>query len=322
MKNERSLISPKLALVVPCFNEAILIENTINQLLLILQSLIKKQIISAESYLFIIDDGSKDDTWKKIIAMNRSNPSMVRGLKFSKNFGHQNALFAGLISIKEKCDISISIDADLQQDTAAIPKFIDEYKKGAEIVFGVRNSRDGDSFFKKYSALFFYNFIRICGVNLIPNHADYRLISKKALAVLALHKEPNLFLRAICNEIGFKTAIVKFDVFPRLQGDSKYSLKKMLTLASQGMLSFSVAPLRFIAILGIFIFALSLLMTIYVLVEKFFIGNTVPGWASTVIPIYLIGGLQILCLGVVGEYMGQIYKTLKNRPNFIVDEEI
>jgi len=322
MKNRINLGPPKLALVVPCFNEADLIENTITQLLLVLESLVQKGIISDESYLYFIDDGSTDDTWLKIITMNRNHPSTVHGLKFSKNFGHQNALFAGLVAIKDKCEVSISIDADLQQDTAAIPKFIEEYRKGAEIVFGVRNSRDGDSFFKKNSALFFYNFIRFCGVNLIPNHADYRLISKKALTVLALHNEPNLFLRAICNEIGFHTAIVKFDVFPRLLGDSKYSLKKMLTLASQGILSFSVAPLRFIAVLGIFIFALSLIMSIYVLVEKFFIGNTVPGWASTVIPIYLIGGLQILCLGVVGEYMGQIYKTLKNRPNFIVDEEV
>jgi glycosyltransferase involved in cell wall biosynthesis len=287
---------------------------------MILDNLISRKLISSKSYLCIIDDGSNDGTWNKISAFKSSHPDQIHGLKFSRNFGHQNALFAGLMSVKNNCDITISIDADLQQDPNAIENFIQAYKHGAEIVFGIRNNRESDTFFKKHSASSFYKLMSLCGVNIIPNHADYRLMSDKAINSLANFSEPNLFLRAICNDLGFKTANIYFDVSPRLVGSSKYSLIKMLSLAIQGIFSMSIAPLRIVALLGIFIFTISLIMSLYVLIQTLFIGNTVPGWASTVLPIYLIGGLQILCLGIMGEYMGRMYATTKRRPNYIIED--
>jgi len=320
MRLDRS--TPTLAILIPCLNEEEMISTTIESLSKILDQLIKQSSISTESFLFFIDDGSTDNTWEKIQTAACLQPKIIHGLKLSRNFGHQNALFSGLLSIKDKCDISISIDADLQQDPYAIVEFINQYKIGAEIVFGIRSNRTSDSFLKKHTAQFFYKFIIFCGVKIIPNHADYRLLSNKAVSTLAQYSEPNLFLRAICNNLGYKTAKVTFNVSPRAIGESKYSLNKMLSLASQGILSFSIAPLRFIALLGVCIFALSLLMSSYILIQSLVVGGTVPGWASTVLPIYLIGGLQILCLGIIGEYLGKIYTTTQKRPNFIIEEEI
>jgi glycosyltransferase involved in cell wall biosynthesis len=312
--------NPVLAILIPCYNEEEAIGNTIDRLLDILNNLVSKEIISSKSYLYIIDDGSNDGTWGQISLFKSTHPVQIHGLKFSRNFGHQNALFAGLMSVENNCDITISIDADLQQDPNAMENFIHAYKLGSEIVFGIRNSRDSDSFFKKYSASSFYKLMNLFGVNVIPNHADYRLISNKVINSLARFSEPNLFLRAICSDLGFKTANVYFDVSPRLIGSSKYSLIKMISLAIQGIFSMSIAPLRMVALLGIFIFTISLIMSIYVLIQTLFIGNTVPGWASTVLPIYLIGGLQILCLGIMGEYMGRIYATTKQRPKYIIED--
>jgi|688.fasta_scaffold383403_2 glycosyltransferase involved in cell wall biosynthesis len=322
MKNALPQSHPTLAVVIPCFNEGELITNTVKEILHTLNKLIQNNVIAPDSFIYIIDDGSSDDTWIKLQKLKELHLSAIHGLKFSRNFGHQAALFAGLKSVKDKCDVSISIDADLQQDINAIPQFIDQYNNGADIVFGIRKDRDTDTFFKAKTALFFYKFMNLCGVNIVPNHADYRLISKRVLQVLAEFNEPNLFLRAVCNNLGFQTAKVSFDVSPRTIGESKYSLKKMLSLALQGVLSFSIVPLRFIALLGVFIFTISLIMSIYVLVQALLIGNTTPGWASTVLPIYLIGGLQIFCMGIIGEYLGQIYSTSKKRPNFIIEEEI
>jgi glycosyltransferase involved in cell wall biosynthesis len=320
MNSSTHQFNPILAILVPCYNEDEVICNTVDQLFIILNNLISKKIISTKSYLCMIDDGSNDGTWSKISSFKSSHATQIHGLKFSRNFGHQNALFAGLMSVKNNCDISISIDADLQQDPNAMENFINEYQSGAEIVFGIRNNRESDSFFKKNSASLFYKLMNLSGVNVIPNHADYRLISNKAINSLANFSEPNLFLRAICNDLGFKTTSIYFDVSPRLAGSSKYSLTKMISLAIQGIFSMSIAPLRMVALLGIFIFTISLIMSLYVLIQTLFIGNTVPGWASTVLPIYLIGGLQILCLGIIGEYMGRIYATTKRRPNYIIED--
>jgi glycosyltransferase involved in cell wall biosynthesis len=243
-------------------------------------------------------------------------------LKLSRNFGHQAALLAGLTAVTRHCDAAISIDADLQQDPHAIRDFVKELHKGADIVLGVRKDRGTDGWLKKQTALAFYTLMRVLGVNIIPNHADYRLLSKRALEALALFPEPSIFLRATCLQLGFNVSTVFFEVSERQFGQTKYSLKKMLRLALHGITSCSVVPLRIVAIIGFVLFLSSLGMGAYVLWHALFVGDTIPGWASITLPIYFIGGVQLLCLGVVGEYVGQIYKTVKNRPRWICEHKL
>ena len=243
-------------------------------------------------------------------------------MKLSKNFGHQAALLAGLSEVTKHCDAAISIDADLQQDPLAIRDFVIELRKGADVVLGVRRDRGTDGWLKKQTALGFYALMRIMGVNIIPNHADYRLLSKRALEALALFPEPSIFLRATCLHLGFRVSTVLFDVSERQYGQTKYSLTKMLRLALHGITSFSVVPLRIVAIIGFVIFLSSLGMGGYVIWHSLYVGDTIPGWASITLPIYFIGGVQLLCLGVVGEYVGQIYKTVKNRLRWICEHKL
>lgn len=321
VSNQHISEAPQLAIVLPCFNESESIAPAVNQLTAIIQDLADERLISKDSYLFFVDDGSSDESWAIIEEFNRRNKA-IKGLKLSQNFGHQAALLAGLSEVTMHCDAAISIDADLQQDPLAIRDFVNELQKGADVVLGVRKDRGTDGWLKKKTALGFYTLMRIMGVSIVPNHADYRLLSKRALEALALFPEPSIFLRATCLHLGFKVSKVFFDVSERQYGQTKYSLSKMLRLALHGITSYSVVPLRIVAIIGFMVFLSSLGMGAYVLWHSLFVGDTIPGWASITLPIYFIGGIQLLCLGVVGEYVGQIYKTVKNRPRWICEYKL
>lgn len=312
---------PRLAIVLPCHNESESIDHAVTRLTSLIQELADEGLIAKDSYLFFVDDGSTDNSWMMIDELNQSNKA-IKGLKLSQNFGHQAALLAGLTEVTQNCDAAISIDADLQQDPLAIRDFVKEFLKGFDIVLGVRKDRNSDGWLKRQTALGFYNLMRIMGVDIVPNHADYRLLSKRALEALALFPEPSIFLRATCLQLGFRVSTVFFDVSERQFGQTKYSLSKMLRLALHGITSFSVVPLRMVAILGFVIFLSSLGMGGYVIWHTLFVGDTIPGWASITLPIYFIGGIQLLCLGVVGEYVGQIYKTVKKRPRWISEYKL
>jgi len=313
--------APCLSIVVPCLNESESFPHTVATLRRELDRMIEAGLVTASSYLFFVDDGSTDDTWAQVERAHRADPQ-VKGLRLSRNFGHQNALMAGLMAVRERCDASVSIDADLQQDPAAIARFVERYRDGADIVLGVRTDRRSDGFFKRRSAGLFYSLMTFMGVRLVRNHADYRLLGRRAMQALAGYGESQIFLRAMCTDLGFRQEIVTFDVRDRPFGETKYSLRRMLRLAIHGITSFSVVPLRMVSIVGVVVFVLSVLMACYVLFRSLVIGDTVPGWASTALPIYLIGGIQILCLGVVGEYVGQIYSNGKGRPRYIHDTEL
>lgn len=313
--------NPILALVVPCYNEEEVLEETIKQLMIVLKRLIDGKKISGRSFIKFIDDGSNDSTWD-IIKSNSMKDPLIKGLKLSKNQGHQNALLAGMEYVKDKCSCLISLDADLQQNENSIEDFIDKYKEGSEVVLGIRKDRKTDGLFKKLTALGFYKLMRTMGVNVINNHADYRLLSNKANSSILEFKEVNLFMRGLVPLIGYQTDYVFFEVKDRYAGESKYTLSKMLSFALDGITSFSITPLRMIFVIGFIVFSLSFLMGIYVLGVSFFTNNALPGWTSTVLPIYFLGGVQILSIGIVGEYLGKIYKETKKRPRYFIEEEI
>lgn len=271
--------------------------------------------------MVFVDDGSKDKTWVSIEELSEVN-TFVKGLKLSKNQGHQNALLAGMEYVADKCDCMISLDADLQQDENSIQEFLEKYLEGSEVVLGIRNDRKSDGLFKKITALGFYKLMDVMGVNVVKNHADYRLLSNRANKSLIQFEEVNLFLRGMVPLVGFKTDYVYFDVKDRFAGESKYTLSKMLGFAIDGITSFSVTPLRIISVIGFLVFFLSVVMGLYVFGAYLFTNDAVPGWASTVLPIYFIGGVQILSLGVMGEYIGKIYKETKKRPRYFIEKEI
>jgi len=296
-----------LYLIIPCYNEEEVLPITIKEVNKKIKYLIKKNIINKDSKILFVDDGSKDKTWNIIKETNKKN-NLFKGIKLSKNKGHQNALLAGLSYSLEKADIVISMDADLQDDINAIDKMIQEYKKGTEIVYGVRSSRKKDSFFKRTTAQSFYKLMNKLGTNLIYNHADYRLLSNKALGYLLEYNEVNLFLRGIIPEIGLKTSIVYYERKERVKGITKYPLKKMLSFALEGITSFSIKPLKLITTLGLIISFISFIIMIYSLIVKI-LGQTVPGWTFTIISIWLIGGIQMLFLGIIGEYIGKIFRN-------------
>lgn len=313
--------APQLAIVLPCFNERESTKQASDELSAILKEMVNKELVTDNSYLFFVDDGSSDGTWSAIEALHKSHQK-VKGLKLSRNFGHQVAVLAGLTAVTKDCDAAISIDADLQQDPRAIIDFVKKYKNGADVVLGIRRDRGTDGWFKKLTALGFYNLMGMMGVKIVPNHADYRLLSKRALEALALFSEPGIFLRATCLQLGFRVNTIFFDVRERQYGQTKYSLKRMLQLALHGITSFSVVPLRLVGLVGFLLFLFSLGMGCYVAWHALFVGDTVPGWASITLPIYFIGGVQLLCLGVVGEYVGKIYTTVKNRPRWICEDQL
>ncbi len=309
-----------LYLVIPCYNEEEVLPETVKRLTVKLGKMIESGKISDDSRMLFVDDGSKDKTWQLIEKFTIEN-KYVGGIKLSRNRGHQNALLAGLMTAKERCDCAISLDADLQDDIEVLDQFVDKYKDGCEVVYGVRSSRDKDTVFKRSTAQFYYKFMKSLGVDIVYNHADYRLMGKRALEALSDYKEVNLFLRGIVPLIGFRSDYVYYERNERFAGVSKYPLKKMIKFAVDGITSFSVRPLKIISNLGIISCMLSVIFLIYALVS-FFMGSSVAGWASEMCSIWFLGGLQMFCIGIVGTYVGKIYSEVKARPRFIIDKTV
>ena len=308
-----------LYIVVPCYNEEEVLEETTKRLKEKLNDLIKSKKINKNSKVMYVNDGSKDKTWKLIKKI--SSDSMFTGISLSRNRGHQNALLAGLMMAKEKANIVISMDADLQDDINVIDEMLDKYNEGNEIVYGVRSSRKKDTWFKKTTAEAFYKFMKLMGVDIIFNHADYRLTSKKVLNELEKFDEVNLFLRGIFPLIGYKYDVVYYERNERFAGESKYPLKKMLNFAWDGITSFSVKPIRFVLTLGIIIFVISIILIIYSLLSKL-MGNAVDGWTFLSCSIWFATGIQMLSLGIIGEYIGKSYNETKRRPRYIISEDL
>jgi glycosyltransferase involved in cell wall biosynthesis len=303
-----------LYIVVPCYNEEEALETSAKALLEKLASLVNVGLVSDKSRIVFVDDGSKDKTWDIISSLYEDNKEVV-GLRFAHNRGHQNAILAGMMYSKEYCDFTITIDADLQQDINAMELFINEYEKGSEIVYGVRNSRNTDKLFKKLSATLFYKLMNFMGCQIYENSADYRLMSSLALEALSEYGEVNLFLRGIIPDIGLKSSVVHFDVFPRMQGESKYSLSKMLTLAADGITSFSIKPIRMVFTMGVLALLVGFIMIIHIIYEHYF-GYTVSGWSSILMSIWVLGGAILMALGIIGEYVGRNYLETKKRPRY------
>ena len=307
-----------LSIIVPCYNEEEMLPITFESLRNKLSDLISKGKISPDSFLLFVDDGSKDKTWELIENENKINKE-VRGLKLAGNVGHQFALTAGLNFAKDICDISISIDADLQDDIEVFDEMVDLYHEGNDIVYGVRNKRKTDSFFKRFTAQSFYRLMNFFGAKTIYNHADFRLMSKRALEQFYKYKEENLYIRGIVPLIGYKTACVYYDRKVRVAGESKYPLKKMLALAIEGITSFSVKPIRYIVLLGVISVFLSMAALIYALISFIFL-SVEPGWTSLIVSIWFLGGVQLISIGLIGEYIGKIYMEVKGRPRYNIDK--
>lgn len=313
--NNRSL----LTIVVPCYNEEEVLPETVKELGKILQGLIDKEKIAKNSKILFVNDGSKDNTWK-LISKYSHEYEYATGIKFTRNYGHQNALLAGMSLAVTYSDMIITIDADLQDDVNAIPKMVDKYLEGYDVVYGVRNSRKTDSFFKKNTALAFYSIMRKLGVNLVPDSADYRLLSKRATESLLQFKERNLFLRGMVPLVGYRSTKVYYARKERFAGKSKYPLSKMLHFALDGITSFSIAPIHLILYMGIVTVVISIICMIYTLIEKA-LGHVTTGWSSLMISIWFLGGVQLVSISVIGEYIGKIFAEVKHRPHFNIEEE-
>ena len=310
----------RLFCVIPCYNEQEVLPETSKRLEAKLKDLIAAGKISDDSRILFVNDGSKDNTWNMIKDLHEKN-EIFQGINLSKNMGHQNALLAGLMTAKDLCDAAISLDADLQDDINAIDEMVDKFNNGCDIVYGVRSKRATDTFFKKFTAESFYKLINSMGGNTVYNHADYRLMSRRALMALPEFGEVNLFLRGIVPMVGFNTDVVYYERAERFAGESKYPLKKMLSFAIEGITSLSTKPIKLITGLGFFIFFVSIVVLIYSLVRHF-TGHTIPGWTTTVLSVWAIGGLIMISLGVIGEYIGKIYLETKNRPRFIIESYV
>lgn len=307
-----------LYIVIPCYKEQEVLHETASRLQTKMERLISANKISPESRVMFVNDGSTDRTWPIICELHEKNP-LFSGVNLSRNRGHQNALLAGLMTAKNCADMVISMDADLQDDINAVDEMVDKFYEGCDIVYGVRSSREKDTFFKKFTAEGFYRVMNLLGADTVFNHADYRLMSKRALEGLEQFKEVNLFLRGIVPMIGYKTGVVEYERGERFAGESKYPLKKMLAFAMEGITSLSTKPLQYISGLGFLIFAVSILMLLY-FIAQWAIGGTVAGWASVICSVWAIGGLILLSIGVIGEYTGKIYMETKARPRFIIQD--
>lgn len=310
--------APVLAIVVPCYKEESVLHETHKRLSQLLDRLITEERISSKSYILYVNDGSTDHTWK-IIKEFYKNTSYACGLNLAGNVGHQNALMAGLNTVKERCDAAISIDADLQDDVNVIPEMIERYMEGNDIVYGIRRERKTDTFFKRTTALAFYRLMKTMGAKSVYNHADYRLMSSRAIQQLCRFRERNLYLRGLVPLIGYQTACVYYNRDKRFAGESKYPFKKMLNFAIDGITSFSVKPVRMIFWLGCIFLLIALCVTIWTL-RAYFLHNTVPGWSSLMISLWLVGGTILVSLGIVGEYIGKIYIEVKDRPRYNEEE--
>jgi len=309
-----------LYVVIPCYNEEEVIKETAIRLKVKFEGLTQKGKIDCNSRVVFVNDGSKDNTWNIIEELHKEN-HLYSGISLSRNRGHQNALLAGISTVKDSADMVISMDADLQDDVNAIDEMVEKYLEGYDIVYGVRSKRENDSFFKKITAESFYKITNSMGGELIFNHADFRLMSKRAIEGLSKFKEVNLFLRGIVPMIGYPSTIVLYERNERFAGESKYPLKKMLSFAWEGITSLSIKPIRLVTGLGFTVFTISIIMLIYIVV-RYFMGSTVTGWASVAVSVWLIGGLMLLSIGIVGEYIGKIYLESKERPRFIIDKFI
>ncbi len=307
----------RLFCVIPCYNEQEVLPETSSRIREKLNDLIAKNKIDADSRIVFVNDGSKDATWDIITRLHSEDP-IFQGINLSKNMGHQNALLAGLMTVKDHCDCAISLDADLQDDIDAIEAMIDKFNEGTDVVYGVRSKRTTDTFFKRFTAIGFYKVMNSLGANTVYNHADYRLMSRRALLGLAEFGEVNLFLRGIVPMVGYKSDVVYYERAERFAGESKYPLTKMLSFAVEGITSLSTKPIKLITGLGVLIFLVSIAVFIYSLV-RYFNHETVPGWTTTVLSVWFIGGLMMISLGVIGEYIGKIYLETKNRPRFIIE---
>lgn len=308
----------KLYLAIPCYNEEEVLRDSASKLLKKYDDMMAEGKITSDSKIVFIDDGSRDKTWSIIQELHGENP-VFQGIKLSRNRGHQNALLCGLMTLKDKADAVISIDADLQDDINTFDEMVAKYEDGCDVVYGVRSKRATDTFFKRFTAEAFYKILNHMGAKVIFNHADFRLMSRRALEAFSQYKETNIFLRGMVPLIGYKSDVVKYERSERLAGESKYPLKKMLALAWEGITSMSIQPIRLITWLGLIIFLISLGMIIYSIIA-FCVGWTVSGWASTLCSIWALGGLQLLAIGIIGEYIGKIYLEVKRRPRFIVEE--
>lgn len=310
-------VIPQLTIVVPCFNEEEVLPETARRLGMLLDRLLRDRHIAAGSRIVFIDDGSRDRTWELIEQLSRDDERMG-GIKLSRNRGHQNALLAGLFTVEG--DVLVSVDADLQDDVEVIEEMLRQHARGMNVVYGVRNDRSSDGLFKRASALGFYRMLHALGVESVYNHADFRLLSRRAVDALKDFREVNLFLRGIVPLIGFKSSVVYYTRTERIAGVSKYPLRKMMALALDAVTSFSIVPLRLISALGVLVFLFSVGMGAWTLWTKLFSDRAVPGWTSTLLPIYLLGGLQILCVGILGEYLGKVYQETKRRPRYIIEK--
>ena len=309
----------RLAIVVPCYNEEEVLHIASETLRGILNNLITKEKIAKDSFILFVNDGSKDRTWNLIEEEYKAYPKQIKGLKLAGNVGHQYALVAGLNTAKDMCDVTVSIDADMQDDVNVIEEMIDQYHSGKDIVYGVRSDRHTDSFFKRFTAQSFYKIMGLMGVKSVYNHADFRLMSKRSLEQLSQYKESNLFLRGMIPLLGYETACVYYERKERVAGKSKYPLKKMLSLAINGITSFSIKPISLIFILGLVIVIGCVLAAIYALFS-YFTGNVVQGWTSLILSIWFIGGVQLIAIGLVGQYIGKIYVEVKQRPRYNIDK--
>ena len=307
-----------LNLVVPCYNEEPVLPETARRLSALIDRLVNEGVVAEGSGIYFVDDGSRDRTWEVISALRTARPDRFHGIKLSRNCGHQTALLAGLRNAPG--DALISIDADLQDDVEVIPAMVEEWRLGHDIVYGVRKGRETDTLFKRYTAKAYYRLLRALGVDIMLDHADFRLMSRRALEALERYREVNIFLRALVPLLGFKTTSVYYDRAPRFAGVSKYPLSRMISLAVDGITSFSMQPLRLIAYAGLVVSLVSFVIGLWAIYIVFFTHRGVPGWASIVVPIAFVGGLQLASLGVIGEYIGKIYMEVKRRPLFEIED--
>lgn len=314
-------MSHRLAIVVPCYNEEAVLRITASELSGILTRMINEKLIDSNSFVLMVNDGSKDATWQVIEELHRSNPALYKGVDLAHNRGHQNALLAGLMEVIDHCDAAISIDADLQDDPLAMIDMVRRWREGAEIVYGVRSSRDTDTWFKRTTAHAFYSFQRSMGVDTIYDHADYRLMSQRALTLMSEYREVNLFLRGIVPQIGLTTAIVEYKRGVRAAGESKYPLSKMLSFSIDGITSFSARPMRLIFVTGFTLLLITLLVAVYVFVA-YLSGRTIAGWASLMLSVWFLGSLILMGIGIVGEYIGKIFLEVKARPRYAIRQRL
>lgn len=312
-------MSTILYAVIPCYNEEAVLSETFNRMNTLFSSLISNGRISQDSRIVFIDDGSRDKTWSIISALSETQKN-VYGIKLAKNCGHQNALLAGLMEVKDLCDCCISIDADLQDDVNVIPDFLTQFENGCDVVYGIRKQRKSDTVFKRTTAHLFYKFMKLLGADVLENHADYRLMSQRALNALSEFSEVNLFLRGMVRLVGFKSGEVYYDRTPRFAGETKYPFKKMLSFAFDGISSFSIKPIRLVWSLGVIVCIMAVIAAVYSICSHF-LWESVSGWTSLMISIWFIGGVQLISVGIIGEYIGKIYKEVKRRPRYIIEEK-